>query len=159
MVHGAITPLAIAIPRETGVDVPVDSFVIAAGAVIFRATGAGVIVTVCVAVAVAPLLSVTVHVTVVVPTGKPAEGALFVMVYGAIPPLAIAIPRETGVDVPVDSFVIAAGAVIFRATGAGVIVTVCVAVAVASLLSVTLHGTVVGPTGDPAEGALFVKVY
>jgi hypothetical protein len=47
-------------------------------------------------------------------------------VYGAIPPLARAVPRETGVNVPVDTFVIAAGAVIFKAAIAGVTVTVVV---------------------------------
>ncbi len=78
------------------------------------------------AVAVAPLLSFTVHVTVVVPTGNPAKGALFVIVYGAVPPLAVAVPSETGVRVPVATFVMDAGAVIVSGKGAAVTVTFAV---------------------------------
>ena len=107
-----------------------------------------VTVTVCVQLAVLPFTSVTVHVTVVVPTGY-EDGALFVV--DATPQLSLVdgVPNATPLaahdpaSADAETF---AGQVI---TGAcvSVTVTVCVQLAVLPFTSVTVHVTVVVPTG------------
>jgi hypothetical protein len=132
---------------------------------VFTATGAGqtivgssisVTVTICSQVAMFPLPSVTVQVTVVLPSGKTA-GASFVT--EAIEQLSstVGVPRTTPLAVH-------SSASVFTATGAGqtivgssisVTVTICSQVAIFPLPSVTVQVTVVLPIGNTA-GASFV---
>jgi hypothetical protein len=102
-----------------------------------------------------PLLSVTVQVTVVAPSGKD-EGALLLNV--ATPQLSavVGVPNETPVAVQLVLVVAVtlAGQVIVGST-LSVTVTVCSQVAVFPLLSVTVQVTVVAPNGK-AAGALLL---
>ena len=97
------------------------------------------------AVVVLLLLSVTVHVTVVVPIGK-ALGAVLVTLFTPQLSLVIGVPSTTLVDVQATLVVpdVAAGAVIVGFT-LSVTVTVCVAVAVLPDPSVTVQVTVLAP--------------
>jgi hypothetical protein len=110
-----------------------------------------------VTVVVLPLLSVTVHVTVVAPKAK-TLGALLVTL--AIVQLSVAVGKPSAtLNAAQELFAVTttfAGAV---TTGAcvSVTVTVCVAVVVLPALSVTVQTTVVVPSGNVA-GALLVTL-
>ena len=112
-------------------------------------------VTVCVAVFTFPLPSVTVHVIVVVPNANVA-GALFVTEATEQLSAVTGVPNATPVAAQ-EAFaftVMFAGAVIVGKV-TSVTVTNCVAVFTFPLPSVTVHVTVVVPSGNVA-GALFV---
>ena len=127
-----------------------------AGAVT-KGTCVSVTVTVCVAVVVFPALSVTVQVTVVVPSANVA-GALLVTLATVQLSAVVAVPNKTPVATQ-DPFAEAktfAGAVIVGFV-LSVTVTTCDAVAVFPAASVTVQTTVVVPSGNVA-GALLVTV-
>ena len=117
-----------------------------------------VTVTLCWAVAVLPLPSVTVQITVVVPTGN-LSGALLVIPFsGMSSPVTSGEPRSIPVASQVPKSlptVIFAGAVMVLGRTSRVTVTVCSAVAVLPLSSVTVHVTVVMPMGN-SDGASLV---
>ena len=112
-------------------------------------------VTICVAVTEFPELSVTVHITEVLPSGN-AVGALLLTDIVQLS-LVVGVPKTTLVAVhPVlASTVISAGAVRLG-TSVSTTVTNCVAVLVFSDPSVTVHVTVVSPNGN-AAGASFER--
>jgi hypothetical protein len=112
-------------------------------------------VTVCVQVLVFPELSVTVHVTVVTPTGKVAGALLLTEATPQLSPV-VGVPRFTPVAVHPELVVvfILDGQVIVGGT-ISVTVTVCVHEAVFPELSVIVQITLVTPNGKEA-GALLV---
>jgi len=114
-----------------------------------------VTVTLCVQVAVLPLPSVTVQVTVVVPSGK-ATGALLVTeATEQLSPVA-GVASTTLVAVqPLLVVAVTAAAQVMVGFTLSVTVTVCVQVAVLPLPSVTVQVTVVVPSGK-ATGASLV---
>ena len=100
--------------------------------------------------------SVTVQVTVVTPIGND-PGASFVITAFGPAFVSVAVPRSTAVRSPVASTVREDGAEIRRGGVVSRTVTLCVAVAVLSAVSVAVQVTVVTPIGnDP--GASFVIV-
>merc|ERR1711965_59985 len=111
-------------------------------------------VTVCVSVAVFPDPSVTVHVTVVFPSGK-VPGALFVGEPTLQLSAAVALPSVTLVasQVPASTLTVTAAGAVMVGSILSTTVTVCVAVFPDP--SVTVHITVVFPSGK-VPGALFV---
>ena len=129
---------------------------IATGAVIVGNTDS-LTVTICVAVDVFPLPSVTVHVTVVAPSKK-ADGALLVTLATEQLSEVTGVPKTTPVaeQPKLAIIVIAVGATIVGFV-ISVTVTICVAVAVFPLLSVTVHVTVVVPNKN-VVGALLVTL-
>ena len=98
-----------------------------------------------------PLVSLAVHVTVVTPKEKDA-GALFVTVTVNMS-VAVAVPRYTGVNAPVASAVMFAGA---ESAGGVVSITLinCFAVAAFPLASVAVQVTVVVPRAKMVAGAM-----
>ena len=129
---------------------------IATGAVIVGNTDS-LTVTICVAVDVFPLPSVTVHVTVVAPSKK-ADGALLVTLATEQLSEVTGVPKTTPVaeQPKLAIIVIAVGATIVGFV-ISVTVTICVAVVVFPLLSVTVHVTVVVPNKN-VVGALLVTL-
>jgi hypothetical protein len=112
-------------------------------------------ITACVAEAVLPAPSVTVQITVVVPSGKIA-GALFVTDATVQLSDVIGMPKFA-IPAPHDAFALtvnASGAIIVGLMSSNT-TTNCKAVAVFPLLSVTVQVTVVVPIGK-ISGALFV---
>ena len=103
-----------------------------------------------------PLASVAVHVTVVVPNGKPAAGASLVTVTGPNRSFAVAVPIATVLSTPLASTVTSAGTV-STGTVVSCTVTFWVAVDTLPLASVAVHVTVVVPSGNVA-GASEVTV-
>jgi hypothetical protein len=73
-----------------------------------------------VSVSVSPVASVTVQVTVWTPTPKPPAGASWVIVSGAAPPEADALPIATAVSAPVASALRSEGALTVSASGPSV---------------------------------------
>jgi hypothetical protein len=148
--------LVVGVPRITPVAAhpEVVVAVTVAGAVMEGETRS-MTVTVWVAVDVFPAPSVTVHVTVVVPIGKEL-GALLL----TVPAVQLSAVNAFPMLLAVTEHVAPAGMVMFAgATSEGApwstTITVCVAVAVFPLLSVTVQVTVVAPKGNTA-GALLV---
>ena len=114
-------------------------------------------VTTCVAVAVLPEASVTVQVTVVSPTGKLAGASLVVVATLQLSEV-VGVPRVTFVAEQLAASIltlIATGAVILGSM-LSTTVTICVAVAVFPLASVTVQVTVVSPTGKLVGASLVV---
>ena len=132
---------------------------------LFTVTGAGqvivgfslsITVTCCVQVAVFPWMSVTVQVTVVVPKVN-TDGPLFVTLRTPQLSPVTGAPSETplAVHFPGSLFTVTAGAHVIVGFSVSITVTCCVQVAVFPWMSVTVHVTVVVPTGK-TEGALLV---
>jgi hypothetical protein len=113
-------------------------------------------VTVCEHVAVFPDPSVTVHVTVVAPNGKIA-GALFVTDATEQLSDVVGAPRATPLAVhnPASAETVTFAGQLIVGNCVSLTVTVCVQVAVNPAPSVTVHVTVVIPSGN-VTGALFV---
>ena len=108
---------------------------------------------------VLPLLSVTVQVTVLVPTGNRA-GALLVIVTEPQLSVAVTVPKVTPVakqDPALALVVTSAGQDVINGTWVSRTITRCWQVVVLPLLSVTVQVTVFVPTGNCA-GALLVTV-
>jgi hypothetical protein len=103
-------------------------------------------------------MSVTVHVTVVVPTGN-TDGASFVT--DCTPQLSevAGVPSETPLaeHFPASAFTVTAAGHVIVGFSLSTTVTLCVQVAVLPRPSVTVHVTLVVPTGN-SDGALFVTV-
>jgi hypothetical protein len=114
--------------------------------------GIALTVTVCVAVAVFPLPSVTVHVIVVLPIGKILGALLFTLTTVQLSAV-LGIPNTIAEPLHTDTF---AGAAIVGLV-LSTTVTICVAVAVFPLPSVTVHVTVVFPIGKEL-GALLLTL-
>ena len=72
--------------------------------------------------------------------------------------VTVALPSDTVVSGPVACIDIAGGAVIVGTSPDMVIVTSCAAVAIFPDASFAVHVTVVGPGGNPPDGALLVTV-
>ena len=117
-----------------------------------------VTVTICVAVAVLFDPSVTVQVTVVLPSGNVA-GALLVTLATEQLSAVVGVPRATAeaVQMPASELTLTAADAVIVGFWLSVTVTICVAVAVLFDLSVTVQVTVVLPSGNVA-GALLVTL-
>jgi hypothetical protein len=138
--------LAIGVPKTTPVAVQVEFAltVTADGAVIVGFVLSRT-VTICVAVAIFPALSVAVQVTVVFPIGK-AAGALFVTTTAEQLSLATGNPKLTPVAVhPALAFTIFGAGAVITGFELSTTVTVCVAVLIFPLPSVTVQVTIVVP--------------
>ena len=108
-----------------------------------------VTVTICVALAVLPDPSVTVQVTVVLPSGNVA-GALLVTLATEQLSAVVAVPRATpdAVHIPASELTLTAAGAVIVGFWLSVTVTICVASSAAlPLLSDTFHLIVVVPTG------------
>ena len=107
-------------------------------------------VTSCVAVAVLPDASVTVQVTVVVPTGK-LFGASFVVLATLQLSAVVALPKVTfaaaALHAPASQFTVTAAGAVIVGSILSTTVTVCVAVTSLPLGSTAVHVTVVVPAG------------
>jgi hypothetical protein len=138
------------------VHVPASALTVTADGAVIVGFWLSVTVTVCVAVAVFPDPSVTVHVTVVAPNGNVA-GALFTVVATEQLSAVVGEPSVTpdAVQIPASAFTVTAVGAVIVGFWLSVTVTVCVAVAVFPEPSVTVHVTVVAPSGK-LTGALFV---
>src|SRR5436190_11426332 len=114
--------------------------------------------TVCGQTALLPWLSVTVQITVLVPTGK-SEGALLVTVTGPQLSATIGVPRVTFVAPhrPAEALTVTRAGQEMVGGCVSLTITVCGQVALLPWLSVTVQITVLVPTGKSA-GALFVMV-
>ena len=106
--------------------------------------------------AVFPEASEIVHVTVVFPTGN-AAGALFTILTTEQLSAIVGLPRDTAdaVHSPKSAFTLTAAGAVIVGFWLSTTVTVCTAVAVFPNPSVTVHVTVVVPTGKK-DGASFV---
>src|SRR5206468_465836 len=116
-------------------------------------------ITRCWQVVVFPLLSVTVQVTVFVPTGNCA-GALLVIVTEPQLSVAVTVPKATPVakhEPTLALVVTSAGQAVIIGFWVSRTITRCWQVVVLPLLSVTVQVTVLVPTGNWA-GALLVTV-
>src|SRR5256885_6707950 len=109
-------------------------------------------------VALLPWLSVTVQITVLVPTGK-SEGALLVTVTGPQLSATVGVPRATLVAPhrPAEAFTVTRVGQEIVGSCVSLMMTVCGQVALLPWLSVTVQITVLVPTAK-SEGALLVTV-
>src|SRR2546425_2673291 len=114
--------------------------------------------TVCGQVTLLPWLSVTVQITVLVPTGK-SEGALLVTVTGPQLSATVGVPRVTLVAPhrPAEALTVTRAGQEMVGSCVSLTITVCGQVALLPWLSVTVQITVLVPTGK-SEGALLVTV-
>src|SRR5882724_11624449 len=115
-------------------------------------------ITVCGQVTLLPWLSVTVQITVLVPTGK-SEGALLVTVTGPQLSATVGVPKVTLVAPhrPAEALTVTSAGQEIVGSCISLTMTVCGQTALLPWLSVTIQITVLVPTGK-SEGALLVTV-
>src|ERR1035438_4093929 len=134
-------------PEESGFPATSAGAVMAGGVV-------STVVTFCRAVAVSPRLSLTVQITVVMPTGNRAGALLVIVGFGSAGSVTVGWPMSPRYPpVVLASLVTSCGAVV---VGSTFTVTVCVAAAALPEASVAVQVTVVAPKGKTAGASLVI---